>query len=273
MREDGLRLDKLPLTVDSTYVPTGMGLPQSPRMPGAGPQVWPTSGWLQSITLQQLANHTAGFDKPGGFVSLLYRPGTTWSYSDGGANWLADVLTVTFATDLNSVMFDRVFSRLGIGPAALVWRRNAYRDTTINAIERREFGSGISASVDAMARIGYLYLRDGLWDGTRILPQSFIAEVRQPAISAVGLPVSDPVNFPHASEHYGLLWWNNADGTLANVPLDTYWSWGPGDSLIVVIPSLDIVVARAGDSGWRSRWNADYAVLAPFIELIVRAAQ
>lgn len=160
-----MRLDKLPLTVDSTYVPTGMGPPQSPRMPEAAPQVWPTSGWLQSITLQQLANHTAGFDKPGGLVSLLYRPGTTWSYSDGGANWLADVLTVTFATDLNSVMFDRVFSRLGIGPAALVWRRNAYRDTTINAIERREFGSGISASVDAMARIGYLYLRDGLWHG------------------------------------------------------------------------------------------------------------
>ena len=113
----------------------------------------------------------------------------------------------------------------------------------------------------------------GFGTGTRILPQSFVAEVRQPAISAVGLPVSDPVNFPHASEHYGLLWWNNADGTLANVPLDTYWSWGLGDSLIVVIPSLDIVVARAGDNGWRSRWNADYAVLAPFIELIVRAAQ
>jgi CubicO group peptidase (beta-lactamase class C family) len=369
MREDGLRLDKLLLTLDSAYIPTGMGPPESPRMPEAAPQVWPTSGWvaatpaemglrsdvleqardyaltaggsgfitrggkvvmvwgsptqryalksttksiggtalglalqdgrlgwndlavqrlpsfgippdsnaasgwLQSITLQQLANHTAGFDKPGGFVSLLYRPGTTWSYSDGGANWLADVLTVTFATDLNSVMFDRVFSRLGIGPADLVWRRNAYRDTTINGIERREFGSGISASVDAMARIGYLYLRDGLWDGTRILPQSFIAEVRQPVISAVGLPVSDPVNFPHASEHYGLLWWDNADGTLANVPLDTYWSWGLGDSLIVVIPSLDIVVARAGDSGWRSKWNADYTVLAPFIEPIARAAE
>ena len=51
-----------------------------------------------------------------------------------------------------------------------------------------------------------------------------------------------------ASAHYGLLWWNNADRTLARVPADAYWSWGLYDSLIVVIPSLDVVVARAGGS-------------------------
>jgi CubicO group peptidase (beta-lactamase class C family) len=240
---------------------------------GIPPDTNAATGWLQSITLQQLANHTAGFEKTGGFGKLLYRPGTTWSYSDGGANWLADVLTVTFATDLNTVMFNRVFSKLGIRTTDLVWRNNAYRGDTINGIKRREFGSGISASVDAMARIGYLYLRGGFWDGTRILPESFIDQVRQPVASAVGLPEADPVNFPHASEHYGLLWWDNADGALANVPLDAYWSWGLGDSLIVVIPSLDIVVTRAGDNGWRSKWNGDYTVLAPFIEPIVRSVQ
>ena len=123
-------------------------------------------------------------------MSLLYQPGTTWSYSDGGANWLADVLTAIFGTDLNSVMFDRVFPKLGIRTTDLVWRKNAYRGDTINGIKRREFGSGISASVDAMARVGYLYLRRGFWDGTRILPESFIDQVRQPVASADGLPES-----------------------------------------------------------------------------------
>ena len=124
-----------------------------------------------------------------------------------------------------------------------------------------------------MARIGYLYLRRGVWDGKRILPESFVDQVRRPAASVAGLPVADPVAFPHASDHYVLLWLNNADGALANVPFDTYWSWGLHDSLIVVVPSLDIVVTRAGESGWRSKWNADYTVLAPFIEPIVRSAQ
>ncbi|MBU2478341.1 MAG: chitobiase/beta-hexosaminidase C-terminal domain-containing protein, partial [Gammaproteobacteria bacterium] len=105
------------------------------------------TGWLDDITLQQLANHSSGFDKDGGFISLLFQPGTTWSYSDGGANWLADILTVTYGDDLNNVLFSRLFSKLGISTTDLVWRNNAYRGDTINGIKRREFGSGISANV------------------------------------------------------------------------------------------------------------------------------
>ena len=39
---------------------------------------------------------------------------------------------------------------------------------------RREFGSGISANVDAMARIGYLYLRGGKWKRRQIIPKAFV---------------------------------------------------------------------------------------------------
>ena len=44
------------------------------------------------------------------------------------------------------------------------------------AFARREFGSGISANVDAMARVGLLYLRGGLWHGRRLLPSGFVAQ-------------------------------------------------------------------------------------------------
>ena len=57
-----------------------------------------------------------------------------------------------------------------------------------------------------------------------------------------------------ASDHYGVLWWTNEDGTLPDVPRDAYWAWGLNDSVIAVIPSLDIVVSRAGPSGWRAGW-------------------
>jgi len=82
-----------------------------------------------------------------------------------------------------------------------------------------------------------------------------------------GLPVVKPETYFNASNHYGLLWWNNADGTMKNVPRDTYWSWGLYDSLIVVIPSLDIVAARAGKSLNKAR-NSDYKAIEPFIEPI-----
>ena len=51
----------------------------------------------------------------------------------------------------------------------------------------------------------------------------------------------------------------------------TKWSWGLYESLIVVIPSLDIVVARAGKS-WQRKWDGHYDVLRPFFEPIVASA-
>lgn len=162
-----------------TYLPT-VGVP---------PESNASTGWLDDISLIQLATHSAGFDKPGGFVELLFEPGTAWSYSDGGPNWLADVLTVAYGTDLYDVMQSRVFVPIGIDEDDLTWRRNAHRDRTIQGIERREFGSGIRADVDAMARLGYLYMRDGVWEDRRILPAAFVDSVGRPVSAIAGLPV------------------------------------------------------------------------------------
>ncbi|HEX7447829.1 MAG TPA: hypothetical protein VF306_09810, partial [Pirellulales bacterium] len=51
-----------------------------------------------------------------------------------------------------------------------------------------------------------------------------------------------------------------------------FWSWGLFDSLIVVIPSLEIVAARAGDS-WKRQEGDHYDVLKPFLEPIAAAAR
>ena len=229
--------------------------------------------WLRAITLFHLATQTAGFEKRGGTGRLLFAPGTAWAYSDSGPNWLAECLTLQYRRDLRDLLFERVFTPLGIEPDDLAWRYNAYRPKEIDGILRREFGSGISADADAMARIGYLYLRRGRWQGKRLLPEAFVDACRTVDDRVRALPVIKPGDYGKASNHYGLLWWNNADGTLAGVPRDAYWSWGLHDSLIVVIPSLDVVVARAGKS-WKREKGADhYAVLAPFLEPICASAR
>jgi len=237
---------------------------------GVPPASNTATGWLDDITVKHLATQTAGFDKSGGYTSLIFQTGTRWAYSDGGPNWLAECITLQYSQDLRTLMFDRVFTPLGITSSDLTWRNNAYRPTTIGGVANREFGSGINANVNAMARIGYLYLRGGKWESTQIIPQSFVNTVRTAQPGVTGLPVNLPGSYFNASDHYGLLWWNNADGTLANVPRDAYWSWGLYDSFIIVIPSLDIVASRAG-SGWRGGFSADYNVLKPFIEPICQS--
>jgi len=228
---------------------------------------------LDDITIKHLATMTAGFDKPGGFDKLCFDPGTKWGYTDGGANWLADCLTLAFGQDLKTLMFERVFDPLGITESDLTWRKNAYRPETIEGMTRCEFGAGIHPNVRAMAKIGYLYLRRGLINDQQILPESFVDAVRQPVAGVEGLAVENWTTWGSvgASNHYGLLWWNNADGSVAGVPEDAYWSFGLHDSLILVIPSLDVVASRAGSDWSGDRHPSYYNVLIPFMQPIVKA--
>jgi CubicO group peptidase (beta-lactamase class C family) len=231
------------------------------------------TGWLDDVTLWHLATQTAGFEKPGGYGRLLFKPGMKWLYSDAGPNWIAECVTLAYRRDVDELMFERVFGPLSISRTDLVWRKNAYRPHQIEGIMRREFGSGIHANVDAMARIGYLYLREGKWDDQQIIPAEFVKVASTAKRELQGLEELDRKEHGYASEHYGLLWWNNADGTLAEVPRDAYWSWGLYDSLIVVMPSLDLVVARAGSSWKRTEGAEHYDVLRPFLTPIAKAVQ
>jgi CubicO group peptidase (beta-lactamase class C family) len=244
------------------------------------------TGWLDDITVLQLATHTAGFDKPGDYQELRFQPGTTWFYSDSGLNWLAEVLTAVNNQDLATLLAARVWPVLGIDGADpanaddLRWRPNQFRPNQ-GGIEKRELASGIFTNVHTLARVGLLYLRDGVWaNNQRVVSKEFTDTVRKPSPSIAGLANPDEANFPGATSNYGVLWWTNAGGLLPNVPKDAFWAWGLGDSLIVVIPSLDLVITRAGPQQtvatagrtWNdSDWNGDYTVLAPFLDPIVQS--
>lgn len=240
---------------------------------GAPPETNRATGWVEQITMLHLLTQTAGFEKPGGFTRLLFPPGTKWDYSDSGPNWLAECITLVYRRDLDAMMFDRVFAPIGISREDLVWRKNQYRPDLIEGIKRREFGAGISANVDAMARFGYLHLRKGEWKGKRVLSAAYVELVSKPHPNSAGLSVLNTKDYGNASRHYGLLWWNNADGTLGDVPRDAFWSWGLYDSLIVVIPSLELVIARAGKSWKRAAGSEHYDVLKPFLGPICASIQ
>ncbi len=72
------------------------------------------TGWLDQITIRHLATQTAGFEKPGGYTKLIFKPGEKWSYSDGGPNWLAECVTRAYQQDVSDLLFERVFTPLGI---------------------------------------------------------------------------------------------------------------------------------------------------------------
>ena len=255
------------------------------RLPNIGvpPDSNLQTGWIPQITILQLATHTAGFDKPGGYVPLLFEPGTTWHYSDAGLNWLADLLTNVYGRDLSEFYDERIWAALGVSSDDVTWRsmvNGLRKEPRANALEHREFASGMVANVNAMARVGLLFLRRGVWNGQQIVSEAFIDLVRTPPPESALAENSNAAEFPNATTDYGVLWWTNTSGLMPNVPTDAYFAWGLGDSLIVVIPSLDLVIARAGPQGvdasegrvWNDvDWNGDYAVLIPFLDPIVQS--
>jgi len=82
------------------------------------------------------------------------------------------------------------------------------------------------------ARLGLLYLQDGIWQGTRILPEGWskFVSTRAPAWKR-------PV--------YGGLFWINGDGAW-KLPKETYLMAGAGGQNVWIDPSHQLVVVRMG---------------------------
>jgi CubicO group peptidase (beta-lactamase class C family) len=88
------------------------------------------------------------------------------------------------------------------------------------------------------ARLGNLYLQDGVWGGERILPQGFVKFVSTPAPAWVadGNPI------------YGGFFWLNKDKGLP-LPEDAYYMAGVGHQYTIIVPSLELVIVRLGHFG------------------------
>ncbi len=82
------------------------------------------------------------------------------------------------------------------------------------------------------ARLGMLYLQDGVWNGTRLLPEGFATFVRTPAPA-------------WTRAEYGGQFWVNGEGQW-NLPRDAYFMSGAGGQQTFIVPSHDLVVVRMG---------------------------
>jgi len=91
------------------------------------------------------------------------------------------------------------------------------------------------ASARDWARLGNLYLQDGVWNGERILPEGYVKFVSTlaPAWEADKRPI------------YGGFFWINGDGRYP-VPKEAFYMAGAGGQTALIIPSHDLVVVRLG---------------------------
>ncbi len=167
-------------------------------------------------------------------------PGTTFAYSTGDSTLLAaavqGAVEERYGEDFPwALLFDP------IGARSVTWERDR-RGVLMG-------GSYVWSTPRDMARLGYLFLNDGCWEGRRLLPEGWVA-----ASTRVSEPVRTERLYAEEDSVQGRQWWLNIDvpetGAVRpwpELPGDAYAAMGHWKQAIMVIPSEDVVIARTGD--------------------------
>jgi CubicO group peptidase (beta-lactamase class C family) len=153
---------------------------------------------------------------------MVSEPGTEFYYSSGSAHLLSAIIQQ--ATSLNTLDFAKrhLFEPLGITDVR--WK------TDLDGIPKG--GWGLALKPRDMAKLGYLYLNNGVWDGQQIIPAAWIE-----ASTERHIQVPEPLE--PWDLYMGYLWWVHGDGL--------YAAHGMRGQFINVIPEMDLVVFLTSD--------------------------
>jgi CubicO group peptidase (beta-lactamase class C family) len=152
---------------------------------------------------------------------LASTPGEVFAYSTGVSYGLGRLLQQASGQDVANYLRDNLLTPLDI------------RDFTYwNTDGQLQSGSGLYLATRDMAKLGQLFLDGGVWNGTRVVSQSWVTEatVRRVELNGRG---------------YGYQWWMR-EYTVGGNSYQTFYADGLGGQYIFVFPELNTVVAFTG---------------------------
>jgi CubicO group peptidase (beta-lactamase class C family) len=172
-------------------------------------------------------------DKGGYAASMKYKtdPGTHFQYSSGSTNILSRMIRQTVGDkQYYRFPYEKLFYKIGMNHAML----------EPDASGTFVASSYCYASARDWARLGLLYLNDGVSNGERILPEGWVKYSTTPSTAAT-------------RGEYGAQIWlnkgapnNSSDRLYKDLPEDTFLFDGFEHNFVVVVPSKKLVVVRLG---------------------------
>ncbi|WP_329213457.1 beta-lactamase family protein [Streptomyces sp. NBC_01485] len=154
-------------------------------------------------------------------------PGTVFAYNQPATYALAAILQRVTGQTLTAYLRPRLLDPLGIGETGWLTDRTG-----------RELGfSGLHAATDALARLGLLYLGEGLWEGKRLLSPEWVAEATRSHIPTAGHGERAEGDWVRG---YGFSFWRSRHG---------YRGDGAYGQFCLVLPEHDAVIATTAATG------------------------
>ncbi|MBM3799706.1 MAG: serine hydrolase [Actinobacteria bacterium] len=152
---------------------------------------------------------------------VKHEPGSVWNYSSGTTNIVSSIVAQTIATthDITSFVEQRLFAPIGMTSAT----------ARLDAAGTFIGSSYVYATARDFAKFGYLYLRDGEWDGARLLSREWVAGAKRQHAAD-----------PETNHGYGSHWWiwKSMSGVSAAL--------GYEGQRMIVDPRRDTVVVHLG---------------------------
>ena len=154
-------------------------------------------------------------------------PGTFWYYNNWDFNVLGAIFEQQTHTPIGIAFRDRISIPLQMQDFRLEDMYYLRASTVVDPQGQSKHPAyHFRLTARDMARFGYLYLRQGNWNGKQVIPSSWIQESTASSSS------------PAPGEGYGYLWWVDGLG----IPVTSYSAQGALAKYIVVIPKRDLVV-------------------------------
>jgi CubicO group peptidase (beta-lactamase class C family) len=186
---------------------------------------------VDKITIRHLLTMTSGFPDDGGVVTVFVKgylakplktpPGETFAYNGTNPVLLSIILTELTKQTAAEYAEAQLFKPLGIRDYA--WRKEYLYS---------KGAAGLSLTSRDLAKIGYLYLNHGTWEGTAQIAPEWVSE----STGAQARPSTYTLIFKgYGNARYGYLWW------VSPVPHAYFMSGHDGQS-VNALPDQDTVV-------------------------------
>lgn len=157
-------------------------------------------------------------DKP-----MAEEPGKVFNYSSGATELLAYIFQKETGQDIDAYGEKYLFGPLGI--------KHHWKRSYLGVVDTE---GGLYLSGEGLAKIGYLYLHDGNWNGRQIVSKEWVRRSLTPYIDAESGRLGNEFK-------YGFKWWL--------YPLNGGYVWmarGFGGQLLMVFPEQNLIAVFTG---------------------------
>ena len=167
-------------------------------------------------------------------MSCIYEPGERWFYNSGGSMLLSGIIRNSTGLQAKEFGLQNLFRPLGI--SEYIWNSNSAGLTMTY--------SNLFIRPRDMAKIGYIYINNGEWNGAKILSEEWITEATR-----------DRIMTTSGDAAYAYQWWKRRYN-VNNATVESFSAEGSGENYIFCFDSLKMIVVITA-----ANWDVWFNVL------------